>query len=1446
MTPVTHYFKRGPGNLPQFIRSQFKLCLFILLVTTRFSTQACSPLNVPWLNSFTINATSVSFSISNTSSWLNCPNVIDVEFACINASFSGQAAATFTSPASTFASSPYTYPVFSISLSNFCPGSAYKFRIRERNNNSTTSSNWSSSSYTLTTPGTFIQPSLLLFSSPNVICPPQSNTLLAQVQNGCGNTNYTYLWSPSTGLNSTTSQSPIATVSAAIAYTAIVTGGSMGCWTVSNSIPLSLGNVPPVAGTINMVPNSICVGKQATLSVAGYSGNIQWQSCANTIGPWNNINGATSPTFITSPLNANICFRASVSNCASITNSVTTNIICVSPNPVPVLTPIPGCIGNFATASFTNFGASGTPISVVWSPPPLSVTNNSTLASYNINGPVSATASFGDGCVSTITINIPVSNLAMTTSSINCNGLGTATATPINIPGPYTFSWTPTGQTSSVATNLFPGNYTVQLGYNSGNCVHTATAYFASLVPYFGGVVNTPSVSCFGASTGSAYISPLSGGTGNTNYAWTNGINTQTTATAYNLGAGAYTVTVTDAVTYCTFSQAFLILQPPPMSLSTSASSPSACVTNTISLHATASGGGSGYTYVWTNGPTASSFVVSPSTGGLHIYTVTATDANNCSMIAQAPVTFVSLPNMAVTNTSICPFETGTITASGANSYQWSTSATGNVLTASPLTTTQYTVVGSTSGCTASATGSIIIKPVPVPTLTSNSPICNGQSLSMQASGGLTYLWSGPQSFTSNFQSPIISPATPLMNGVYTVTLSSLNGCTASISGAMLINPTPTVSASGSTVCVNGVLNVYGNSVFGATFSWLGPNNFSSTQQNPGIQNPLTSATGNYTVVATSAAGCTNTAAAHASVVSQPIPLFTSNSPLCFGQNLILNAGNSVGGISYSWSGPNGFSSNAIIDTVLNVSLASAGIYNLQVTKGPCVVPYSASVTVYALPTPVVTYDGPVCETHKMTFSVTTPASQTIASYAWLGPAGYYSPNQSNTITSITAGQQGIYTAIVTDTYGCKGSASNTFVMLPNPKVTAYGGSVCLNDAATLTAQGATSYNWTGPGLVVTNGPKGVVGAATSTSVVNYYVIGTAANGCTAMATTALSTFSLPVPSFSISPKPEVCLFDNITLTGEGGYYYHWILPGNMTGTGKTHSFTIANKGYEGTYTLVATDLKGCRGIAVGNVTVHSLPSGGLQGKLAGCAPFCTDLSFASPLATSTAIAASWQVNTSNFPGKSFRYCFNQPGTYMVRGRFNDTLTGCSNSSTYAVTAYEVPDADYTWLPEKPIERFDEVILSNQSIGQEQYNWEWFLMSDKLTKTGSQTYYTFDEAGKYPVAMVVRNTWGCVDTVVKVIEVVPDFYVYVPNVFTPNADGKNEVFMPVTRGVGSYKMQLFNRWGQMIFETTDLTKGWNGRYGDNDSPIGQYVYKIEVNSLRGDRRVFNGHFTLYR
>jgi len=1040
-----------------------------------------------------------------------------------------------------------------------------------------------------------------------------------------------------------------------------------------------------------------------------------------------------------------------------------------------------------------------------------------------------------------VNVNQPCISVAST--SITCASLGSATVSATGGVGPFSYTWQPTGQTNSVATGLSPGTYTLTVFDFGNNFTYTATTVFTSLIPLTGSISTATSITCNGANTGTGSVTDLAGGSGSEFYIWTNGINTYTTAFTNSLSAGLWTVSVTDATTGCNINQLFFISQPPPLNLVLSSSSQSACVNDNIVLSGTSSGGtpaqnGPAYTYSWVAGPASDTRTVTAANGGGIIYTLQSRDSLNCLISNTIAVNFVNKPVLSVANVSICPLQTGNLVVSGASSYTWNSNFVGSIFSDNPTSNSVYTVVGEALACTSTATASIILYPSPTPLYASNSPVCNGKNLLLFSGGGVAYQWQGPMAFNSTLNSPTITAVDPNYSGVYNLTVTSVHGCTAATNGTVTINPTPTLSALGGDACTNGTLNLVANSNTGASYFWRGPLSYTSSNQNPSITNPSLARTGIYTVTATSTAGCTNSTVVQGSITLLPIASIASDGPKCE-LNTINFSGN--GGNMYSWIGPAGFSSN-LKDPVLNsVNVSSAGIYSLTVFKGPCVAGTSYSLTVFPLPVPTANSSSQVCETKTLNLygSANKPVN-----YAWYGPGGFYSPMANPVRTLSTLNYSGTYTLVVVDANLCQATALTQVNILANPTISAVGATVCLNEEAVISAEGADSYYWTGPGFFQSGAQYAQIASVTKNLEGTYTVVGTAANSCTNTTTVSVNTRELPVPQYSVFPNATLCVNDVLTFVGDGGKSFKWYGPNNNFYEGASVTFTTSVS-HIGNYTLVATDETGCVNQTEVQVVINKLPQGYLMTSAeSGCVPFCADYMFSSS-SGSAAITSVWENNKRVF-GEKFSHCFNETGIHTFTGIITDEITGCESTAVTQVTVFPQPIANFYYSPLNPLEN-EQVIFTNTSESEGTITSNWFFDSNKGYKTTSTNVSRIYEApGKYPVALVITNSFGCSDTVMKAIIVEPDFTIYVPNAFTPNLDGLNDVFEPVFHSTKKYSMQVFDRWGSIIYNSTDGTKGWDGTNKGVFCKSDVYTWKIEVKDVNAETKLYSGHVTLIR
>ncbi len=456
-----------------------------------------------------------------------------------------------------------------------------------------------------------------------------------------------------------------------------------------------------------------------------------------------------------------------------------------------------------------------------------------------------------------------------------------------------------------------------------------------------------------------------------------------------------------------------------------------------------------GKTYSWTNS-TPSIGLAASGSGDISAFTVTNTTtvavtatitvtpmANGCS---GTPTTFTITVNPSPTvtassNAPQCVGSTLNLSATGGTGYSWNgpNSFTSSLAMPSISSTTNanagtYTVtVTDANGCTATATTAVTFNQLPTASIVSNSPICSGGNVTFTlTTNGTSYVWSGPNSFSSTDQNPSIAAATVANSGTYTVVVMSAEGCSSTATTSVTVNPLPNATAGSNTPqCVGGTLSLTSNN--GTSYAWLGPNSFSSTDQNPSILSVTNAANGTYSVTVTDANGCSATATTAVTINPKPAKptILPSSATICEGGNVILVVicpGNTV-----NWS--NGASGSSI-----NVSPAGTTTYTATCTNSfGCVSDPSdpATVNIVAKPAkPVITPSiTTICAGSSATLTATACTNGT---FTWSDGT----TSTSNTLIVSPSTNQS-YTVTCTSIFGCVSLASDPIDVIVNPIPTA-------------------------------------------------------------------------------------------------------------------------------------------------------------------------------------------------------------------------------------------------------------------------------------------------------------------------------------------------------------------------------------------------------------------------
>jgi putative Ig domain-containing protein len=1029
-------------------------------------------------------------------------------------------------------------------------------------------------------------------------------------------TGATYSWSGPGGFTST-QQNPTragATVADSGAYSVTVTVN--GCTSAAGTTNVIVNPIPATPTATNGGP--YCSGATIQLSTPFVSGATY---------SWTGPNGFTSSQQNPTRANATTADAGTYSVTITVNGCMSaagTTSVVVNPTPATPTASNGGPYCSGATISLSTPFVSGATYS--WTGP-----NGFTSSQQNPTRANATTADAGtysvtvtvSGCTSAAgTTNVVVNPTPATPTASNggpyCEGATIQLSTPL-VAG-ATYSWTgPSGfasaqqnPTRANATTADAGTYSVTVTVNGCTSAAGTTNVVVNPTPA------TPTASNGGPYCEGSTIQLSTPFVSGATYSWTgpNGFTSSqqnpTRANATTADAGTYSVTIT--VNGCTSAAGTtnVVVNPTPATPTASNGGPY-CSGATISLSTPFV---SGATYSWTgpNGFTSSQqnpIRANATTADAGTYSVTVT-VNGCTSAAGTTNVVVNPTPATPTASNGGPYCEGaaiqlsTPLVAGAT-YSWTgpngfTSSQQNPTRANATTADAgtYSVTVTVNGCTSAAgTTNVVVNLTPAtPTASNGGPYCEGATIQLSTPfvSGATYSWTGPNGFTSSQQNPTRANATTADAGTYSVTVT-VNGCTSAAGTTnVVVNLTPATptASNGGPYCEGSTIQLSSPTVSGATYSWTGPNGFTSAQQNPTRANATVADAGTYSVTVT-VNGCTSAAGTTNVVVSAipATPAASNGGPYCEGSTIQLSTP-TVSGATYSWTGPNGFTSSQQNPTRANATTADAGTYSVTVTVNGC--PSAAgttSVVVNPTPaTPSASNGGPYCEGATIQLSTPTVSG---ATYSWTGPNGFASSQQNPTRASATLADAGTYSVTVT-VNGCTSAAGTTNVVvsaIPATPAASNGGPYCEGSTiqlSTPTVSGAT-YSWTGPNGFSSSQQNPTRASATLADAGAYSVTVTV-NGCpSAPGTTSVVVNAIPVtPTITPGGPTTFCQGGSVTLTSSSATGNQWSVNGVPIGgaTAQTYNATTS-----GNYTVVATDGNGCSSApsAPVSVTVVATPA---------------------------------------------------------------------------------------------------------------------------------------------------------------------------------------------------------------------------------------------------------------
>ncbi|HTB06263.1 MAG TPA: PKD domain-containing protein [Bacteroidia bacterium] len=859
---------------------------------------------------------------------------------------------------------------------------------------------------------------------------------------------------------------------------------------------------------------------------------------------------------------------------------------------------------------------------------------------------------------------------------------------------------------------------------------------------------------------------------------------------------------------------------------------------NTGSAISTVTGGTSPFKYKWSNGSTNST-IVNISAG---TYSVKVTDASGCS---DSSTVIITQPTALIAPTSVL-----NVSCNGGNNgmalvvvsggikpytYNWtpkvSTGGVGNNLTAG---TYSITVTDSNS-CT---TNTIAIIAQPATLITSVSSVtnvsCNGGnngSIILNTIGGTptyTYAW------TPNVSSGNI--ANNLTAGTYSIAVTDANNCTTT-TAINITQPTALAATiSGTNVSCNGgnngsiILNTTGGTPL-YTYTWVPNVSISNTANN------LTA--GSYNITIKDGNGCAITE----NIVitqSQPIKITSSmTEPTCNG----LQNGSATVSISGGVPTYNCIWNTIPTQTGFTASSIGAGTYVATITDANGCVKMDT----------VIVSQPPV-------LSATIPSSKNVTCYGDSnGSAGAYpiggTPPYSYAWTTTPVQTSygainlsvGSYTVNVTDANGCTTKASIAIAQ-PTPVVTTASApdSICSGTTVSIVASatggtGSYTYQWNSSSIT------GSVLNVTPTNTTSYTVTAIDANGCKGNpAVVSIATWNLDAANVTVPPTQSICAGDSVSIytnvaSGTGLINISW--SNGFTGSGPFKVSPLTNT----TYTVTVSNQCGMSVIKTISVNIHALPVITIPEQTQAS---CKEAAFTYQDTTkgNSSDTYFWDFgdgfsSTTNPVSHSYL----QSGTYTVTVTVTSPAGCVSKASAPAnVTVYPTAIARFTPDPsEAPIAN---PVIAFRDASVNTTSWTWDFGDESAPSFEENPTHIYKDTGSYKIQLTSNNSYGCKDVAVDSVRILPQFIFYIPNAFSPNGDKDNDYFTGKGIGITEFSMSIYNRWGEMLYQTNDIERGWDGRVNGGGSIAQEdtYVYVVDIKDIFKQKHHYIGSVTIVK
>lgn len=1102
-------------------------------------------------------------------------------------------------------------------------------------------------------------------------------------------------------------------------------------------------------------------------------------------------------------------------------------------------------------------------------------TTSNYIVTYNLNGCVGTDTG-------TVTIN-PIPTVVANDPAICAGQSATITATGNPVGG--TYSWSPGGQTTQNVV-VTPGSTTSYIvTYDLNGCTITDTST-VTVNPNPTAAFTAPNV-CDGNAmqfTDNSTPTPIS------QWSWDfgdgSGTSTQQNPAYTYPGSGSYTVKLkvtngngcSDSITQN------ITIDPLPTPAFTA--TPACPTFGTIFADNSTVGTGTVTGWKWDFGDGGTSTTQNPThnygAGGTYTVKLIATSSSGCvdSITQNVVIPYKPVANMTwdtvclgdpTTFADLSTVTNGTITGWNWNFGDGNTSTTQNPTNtyATPGTYTVTLIVTSNDGCTDTITGSVPVSTVPVANFSANTA-CDGfatqfTDLSTVSAGAISQ-WSwdfGDGSGTSTQKNPGYTYPGP---GSYNVKLivAAGSGCSDSITLTVNVMPLPQPSFTQTDQCANSAMNFNNTSTISsgtiASYGWDFGDGNTSTQQNP--SHTYTSP-GSYTVrlIAVSDSGCVDSVKQTVNVFALPVADFSADTvcltqATCF-KDLSTVQNSNING--WQWV----FGDGSPIDSTSNPchTYSTSGTFNVTLiarSAQGCTGSKNRTILINGNPTAGMSVSN-ICQADLAQFvDQSTITSGTITGWEWNFGDGTATSSQQNPNHGYT--NPGSYNVqlVAFAGSGCSDTITGSITVNPMPTADFNFTSVCdgnqlpFTDVSNVSGGVITSWNWNfGDGNTST--AQNPTNAYPGAGSYNVQLIVTTDSGCVDTVVKGVDVYPVPVADFS---RSSVCEGLNTQFNDQssinGGSILSWIWDfgdGSSNQSGQNTSHLYGGSGSFQT-TLIVTTANGCVDSITKTVWVNPVPVVDFTGEnTEGCAPVCANFFDTTIVASGNIVSYQWDFGDGGTgTGANPSHCYENNTLSALA--FNVSLTATSDSGcvstavkTAFVNVYPYPVADFT--TDYDVVKILNPIFEFTSESKGVNTWMWDFGDGATNTSNLSLTHEYKDTGNYVTWLYVENQWGCRDSTLKILEVEPEFFIYIPNAFTPGRDGTNDKWFPVAYGAEHMDVYIFDRWGELIWEG-GLNDKWDGVYKGNSVKTEVFVYLVRVKTVIGEEKEYRGKVTLLR